>query len=160
MKKEEFDYYIFVDYSENLIGYIIIKKEELKNCLPWIHKLKHYHHLKFRDIYLKTIKTIFEKNDVPECFCKHRITELRHNVELCSEVFEFCKNHLEKRIFISIDDRQYKGFMNFININKDILNKKRFTIVKEGELRLHSIEYKLNLIIDSLLNLKRTRQNK
>ena len=41
MKKEEFDYYIFMDYSENLIGYIIINKEKIKELLPKIIKLKH-----------------------------------------------------------------------------------------------------------------------
>jgi len=30
-KMKEFDYYIFIDYSENLIGYNIIEKEKLKN---------------------------------------------------------------------------------------------------------------------------------
>jgi len=41
-KMKEFDYYIFIDYSENLIGYNIIEKEKLKNLLPKISKLKHY----------------------------------------------------------------------------------------------------------------------
>ena len=32
-KKREFDYYIFIDYSENLIGYNIIEKEKVGELL-------------------------------------------------------------------------------------------------------------------------------
>ena len=102
------------------------------------------------------MKKLFQKNKILECLDKHRITELRQNVELCSEVFNFCKNKPQLKIFISVDDRQYKGFMKLIKI----VDGKRFTIVKEGKLRKNSNEYRLSLIIDTLLNLKRTRTNK
>jgi len=36
---KEFDYYIFIDYSENLIGYSIIENKKLKNLLN-IERLK------------------------------------------------------------------------------------------------------------------------
>ena len=42
MHKEEFDYYIFMDYSENLIGYIIIDNDKVDRLLSKITKLKHY----------------------------------------------------------------------------------------------------------------------
>jgi len=152
-KKIEFDYYIFVDYSENLIGYIVIDKNNIKECLSKISKLKHYKELKQKSLYLKSMKTLFDKNKILECLEKHRVTELRQNIELCSELFAFCKNKFNSKIFISVDDRQYKGFMKLMNV----LDGKRFTIIKEGKLKRHSVEYKLSLIIDSLLNLRRTR---
>jgi len=71
-------------------------------------------------------------------------------------VFDLCKNRPKSNIFISIDDRQYKGFMKLINI----LDEKRFTIVKECKLKKNSEEYKLSLIIDTLLNIKRVKDDK
>lgn len=154
--KRGFDYYIFIDYSEDIIGYIALDKQNIKNCLCKINKLKHYKELKHKREYLKSIKKVFQKDNILECLDKHRITELRHNIELCSEVFDLCKNRPKSNIFISIDDRQYKGFMKLINI----LDEKRFTIVKEGKLKKNSEEYKLSLIIDTLLNIKRVKDDK
>lgn len=119
-----------------------------------IPKLKHYKELKQKDLYLKSMKKSFDKNKILECLCKHKVSELRQNVELCSEVLEFCKSKPESEIFISVDDRQYKGFIKLI----EILDGKKFTIVKEGKLKKGSIEHKLSLIIDTLLNIKRTRK--
>jgi len=102
------------------------------------------------------MKKLFERNKILACLDKHRITELRQNIELCSEVFNFCKNKSQSKIFISVDDRQYRGFMKLI----EIIDGKRFTIVKEGKLRKNSEEYKLSLIIDTLLNLKRRKNSK
>ena len=152
-RKREFDYYIFIDYSENLIGYIILEKSKVKDCSSKISKLKHYRELRYKKQYLRAMKKLFEKNKILEYFEKHRITELRQNIELCSEVFDFCKNKLNSRIFISVDDRQYKGFMKLAKI----IDGKRFVIVKEGKLKKNSKEYQLSLIIDTLLNLRRIR---
>jgi hypothetical protein len=154
MGEREFDYYIFVDYSEDLIGYIILKNDQIKDCLSRASKLKHYKGLKQKKLYLQSMKNSFDKNEILRFLEKHRITELRQNIELCSEIFEFCKDKNNSNIFISVDDRQYKGFMKLLNV----LDGKRFTIVKEGKLKKHSLEYRLSLIIDTLLNLKRTRK--
>ena len=113
MGKKEFDYYIFIDYSDNLIGYIILSREQIKDCVLKTSKLKHYKELKQKKLYLKSMKNLFKRNKVLECLCKHKITELRQNIELCSEVFEFCKDKSESNIFISVDDRQYKGFIKW-----------------------------------------------
>ncbi len=156
MGKREFDYYIFIDYSENLIGYILLGKEQIKTCMAKISKLKHYKELKQKNLYLKSMKKLFDKNKILECLCKYKISELRQNVELCSEVLEFCKSKPESDIFISVDDREYKGFIKLVEISN--LDGKKFTIVKEGKLKKGSVEHKLSLIIDTLLNIKRTRK--
>ena len=155
MKKDEFDYYIFMDYSENLIGYSIISKERIKEILPKISKLKHYKGLRHKTQYLNSIKKIFEKEKILEIVSKYKITELRQNIEICSEIFEFCGKNPDSKIFISVDDRQYRGFMKIASI----IDGKKFKIVKEGQLKKDSKEYGMSLIIDTLLNLKRTRQN-
>jgi len=154
MKKEEFDYYIFMDYSKNLIGYIIINKEKINELLLKITKLKHYKELKHKKQYLSSMKKLFKRNQILEKVSKHKITELRQNIEICSEIFDFCKKKSKSKIFISVDDRQYRGFMKIASI----IDGKRFKIVREGKLKKGSAEYQMNLIIDTLLNLKRTRQ--
>jgi len=53
MGAKEFDYYIFIDYSEDLIGYILLCKDKLRDCLSKISKLKHYKELKNKKLYLK-----------------------------------------------------------------------------------------------------------
>ncbi len=101
------------------------------------------------------MKKLFDKSDILNTILRHKITELRQNIEVCSEIFDFCKKKTESKIFISVDDRQYKGFMKIASI----IDGKRFKIVKEGQLKNGSEEYQMSLIIDTLLNLKRTRQN-
>ena len=155
MYKEEFDYYVFMDYSENLIGYIIINKDKINELLPRISKLKHYKGLKHKIQYLNSMKIMFDKNKIFDLISKYKTSELRQNIELCSEVFEFCSKNPNSKFFISVDDRQYKGFMKIASI----IDGKRFKIIKEGKLKVNSAEYQMSLIIDTLLNLKRTRQN-
>jgi hypothetical protein len=101
------------------------------------------------------MKNLFEKNNLLNYLSKYRISELRQNVEICSEIFDFCINLNQSKIFVSVDDRQYKGFMKLASI----IDGKRFKIIKEGQLKKGSLEYQMNLIIDTLLNLKRTRQS-
>jgi len=152
--KEEFDYYVFVDYSEDLIGYVIIDRKKIEELLPKISKLKHYTKLKYKRQYLNSMKKLFVKNNILGSLRKSRITELRQNVEICSDIFDFCEKEIDSKIFISVDDRQYNGFMRLAKF----LDGERFTIIKEGKLKRGSVEYQMNLIIDTLLNLKRKKQ--
>ena len=152
--KKEFDYYIFIDYSEDLIGYMIIDKKRVKELLQKIIKLKHYTKLKYKKQYLNSMKKVFRKNKILDFLEKHKITELRQNIEICSDIFDFCRKKIKSKIFISVDDRQYNGFMRLAKI----LDGERFTIIKEGKLKKSSKEYRMNLIIDTLLNLKRRKQ--
>tara|TARA_Y100000310_G_scaffold67450_1_gene62777 strand:+ start:2464 stop:2931 length:468 start_codon:yes stop_codon:yes gene_type:complete len=152
--KEEFDYYVFVDYSENLIGYVIIGKDGVNELLSKIVKLKHYTKLKYKRQYLDSMRKLFDRNMVLDFVHKYEVKELRQNMEICSEIFDFCKKNFNSRIFISVDDRQYSGFMRLAKI----LDGKMFTIVKESKLKKGSEEYRMSLIIDTLLNLKRRKQ--
>ncbi len=144
-----------MDYSENLIGYIIINKQSLNELLPKITKLKHYKGLKNKVQYLNAAKRLFEKDRILDMVSKHKVAELRQNIELCSEILDFCRKESESKMFISVDDRQYRGFMKILSL----IDGKRFKIIKEGQLKINSPEYQISLIIDTLLNLKRTRQN-
>ena len=61
---KEFDYYIYIDYSENLIGYAIIDKEKVKDLLPKISRFRHYRDSRNRKIYLKHIKNTIKKDKI------------------------------------------------------------------------------------------------
>ena len=127
---------------------------KVKELRPKITKLKHYTKLKYKRQYLNSAKKLFKKNKILDSIDKHKIIELRQNIEICSDIFDFCEKNTDSKIFISVDDRQYNGFMRIAKI----LDGERFTIIKEGKLKKGSEEYQMNLIIDTLLNLKRRKQ--
>ena len=123
--RRDYDYYIFLDYSEGLVGYNIIEQKNIIN---------------------NTIK----KNKIKSYFEKIRIVEIRKNLDIFLEILEFVK---EKNcsIFISVDDYQYKYFSRLTEVVDGDKNK----IVKESELKKDSKEYKLSLVIDNLLNIEK-----
>src|SRR3989344_4607162 len=125
-----FDYYIFIDYSENLIGYSIIKRNNIEGLLPKIARFRHYKKLWGRKIYLKHIKNTIKKEKIRTYFEKIKITSKKKNIELFAEVLEFIKRHDTCIVFISVDDFQYKAFMKLVEIVND-----KTHVVKESELK-------------------------
>lgn len=154
MKTKEFDYYIFIDYSENLIGYNIIEKVKIKELLSKINKFDHYRGVKNKKLYLKAIKPRFEKENITQTLFKWKIRELRFNLEIFSDVIRFIKENDNCFLFLSIDDNQYKSFINLIKI----LSINNLKILKESEINKKSLEYRLSLIIDNMLNLERYKR--
>jgi len=152
--KKQFDYYIFIDYSDNLIGYNIIKKEKIKELLPKISKLKHYRDLKHKREYLNSMKKLFKKEKIDSLLLKKKIKESRNNMDIFIDVLEFIKKHDNCIIFVCVDDYQYKKFKKMVNI----IDCKKTKIVKESSLKKGSHEYRMSLIIDTKLNLERRKQ--
>ena len=154
---KEFDYYIFIDYSVNLIGYSIIERVKLMELIPKISKFTHYKKVKNKSSYIHAIKEIIEKNKIKEFFIKYKIKEMHQNMDIYFEVFEFLKQHFNCIIFISIDDHEYSNFEKFVKIIDG--NK---TIVKpESKLIKNTPEYRASLVLDTLLNIERLKkQNK
>ena len=151
---KQFDYYIFIDYSENLIGYNIIKKENIKELLPKISRFRHYKTSKNRKIYLNHIKKTIHRTKIKNYFEKIKIKPMRDNMDIFIEVLEFIKKHDNCIIFVSIDDYQYRKFRKIVNI----LDCKKTRVVKESSLKKGSPEYQMSLIIDTILNLERRKQ--
>ena len=146
------DYYIYLDYSERLVGYIIIEKEKLGAILPKISKFHHYKDIKHKKAYLFAIRKTIESKKILEDLLKHKIRELRENLYIFTEVIEFIKTNDNCVIFASIDDNQYRAFIRLL----DMIPDKGHTLVrKESDLKKGSTEYQLSLIIDTLLNIKR-----
>lgn len=152
----EFDYYIFIDYSVNLIGCAIIENKKLKELVPQISKFSHFKELKYKSSYIHSIKKIIDKNKVLDFFLKHKIKEMKQNMDIYLEILDFIKKHSNCIIFISIDDHEYPNFEKFVKIIDG--NK---TIVKpESKLIKNTPEYLASLVLDMLLNIERLkRQN-
>lgn len=153
-KEKEFDYYIFIDFSENLIGYNIIEKNKIGELLPKISKFRHYKRQPNRKLYIKHIKKTIKRENINSYFEKIKIKNIRKNVDIFIEVLDFIKKHDNCIIFISIDDFQYRIFKKMVKF----ADGDKTEIVKESQMKKDSIEYRLSLVIDNLLNIERRRK--
>ena len=151
MGAKQFDYYIFIDYSDNLIGYIIIEKLKIKYLLPKIFRFRHYREAGDKKLYLKNVKKTFKRENLLNYFLKHKIRETRQNIEIFLDIGEFIKNNPNCLIFASIDNKQYNNFQNFVKI----VNGENIKVVKESELKVGTVEYQISLVLDNWLNIER-----
>ena len=154
MREKEFDYYIFIDYSENLIGYNIIEKSKITELLSKITKLKHYNELEHKREYLNSMKKLFLRYNIPSYVLKMKINNVKDNIDLFSDILNFIKKHESSTIFISVDDFQFRSFNKLVQI----VDSDKAKIIKEGQLKKGSMEHKISLIIDTQLNLIRRQQ--
>ncbi len=148
---KEFDYYIFIDYSEDYLGYLIVSKEKIKEALLKTTKFKHYKEVRCKSAYIKSVKKSIQLNELYLLFDKIKIKKKCDTLEIYFEILNFLKNNFDKKIFICVDDKQYFSFQKMTNI----FNSKEVFIIKESKLNKYSSEYKLNLILDTILNLTR-----
>ena len=154
MGKKQFDYYIFIDYSESLIGYAIIENKKLKELLPKISRFRHYRSARDKSLYLKNIKNTIRIENIKALFFKLKIKETPKNIEIYSDVLEFLKNHENCIIFISIDNSQYPVFKKIVNI----LDGKNVVVKQESELIEGTPEYRASIVLDNLLNIERLKK--
>ena len=156
MGAKEFDYYIFIDYSENFLGYLIIEGNKIKELLPKISKFSHYRELKHKRTYLSSVRKIVNKNRICSHLCRLKIRKTEATPEIYSDILDFLKKHDNCLIFISVDNRQFKNFKKLVKIIDGINIK----VVKESELKKHTPEHKISLVLDTLLNLVRLKHDK
>lgn len=154
--EREFDYYIYIDYSENLIGYVIIEEKFINDLISKISRFRHYRGSKNRKIYLKHVHDTIKKEKIYSYLFKFKIKNMHYSIEIYADVLEFVKNHNNCVIFISVDDRQYIKFKKIVHI----IDGKKTKVVKESELKKGTVEYQMSLIIDNLLNIKRKQGKK
>ena len=145
------DYYIYLDYSERLVGYIIIQKEQIPHIIPKITKLHHYKNIKNKKGYINSIKNIFDKNKIEQHLLKCKIKDLKDNLSVFADIIDFVKKYDNCKIFASIDNNQFNAFMRLLSM---IPHKTHVTVTKESDLKKGSLEYKLSLIIDTKLNIE------
>ena len=151
---KEFDYYIFIDFSENLIGYSIIERSKLKELLPKILRFRHYKDAKNRKLYLKNINKAIKRNNLQIFFLKLKIKGMHKNMEIYLDVLEFLKKHENCIIFISVDNRQYSAFRKMVNI----VDGENVIVKQESELIKGTPEYQVSLVLDNMLNIERLRK--
>ncbi len=151
----EFDYYILIDYSVNLIGYGIIENRTLKEMLHLISKFAHYNEVRNKSSYIHSIKKTIDKNNIHSLFVKYKIREMRDNIEIYLDVLQFLKGHSQCIIFISVDNHEYPNFKKFVNI----VDGGKTLVKPESALVLGSPEYKASLVLDTLLNIERLRRD-
>jgi len=156
MGKKEFDYYIYIDYSENYLGYLIIEKEKIREFLPRISKFAHYRELKHKKAYLNSIRKIIDKNKICDHFCKLKVRKTEATPEIYSDILDFLKNHDNCLVFICVDNKQFLNFKRLVNI----IDGENIKVVKESELKKHTPEYKISLVLDTLLNLARLKNER
>lgn len=154
--RKDYDYYVFLDYSEDLIGYNIIEQKKIIELLPKISRFEHYKGRKNRKIYLKHIIKTIKREKIKSYFEKIKIGESRKNVELFIEILEFIKNNKNCIIFLSVDDYQFKKLKKLLFL----VDGENTDIRKESELREGTPEYQVSLVIDNLLNIERRKQGK
>lgn len=151
-QKMAFDFYIFIDYSDDLIGYNIIEREKVKILLVKIVKFGHYKEERHKGTYLAKIKNTIKKSSLIPLLYKFKIKHMRDNLVIFLEVIEFVKSNDNCVIFLSVDNNQYNAFTKLLDM---IPHKEHTTIVKESELKEDSVEYRLSLIIDNMLIIER-----
>ena len=189
MGAKEFDYYVFIDYSENYLGYLIIENGKVREFLPKISKFAHYRELKHKKAYLDSIRKVVDKNKVCSHFCRLKIRKTEATPEIYSDILDFLKKHDNCLVFICVDNKQFinyhktlMGFVSWVlrfpknlqvkdyNINVvdflrikklvSIIDGKNIKVIKESELKKHTPEYKISLVLDTLLNLARLKNDK
>lgn len=153
MGAKQFDYYLFIDYSENFLGYFIIENRKIKEFLPKISKFAHYKEVKNKSAYIHSIKKIIDKHKILSYSLKTKIRKTTETPEIYSDILEFLKEHDNCLIFISVDNKQYSNFERLVKII-DGANTK---VVRESELKKDTFEHKISLVLDTLLNIERIK---
>jgi len=156
MGAKQFDYYVFIDYSEDYLGYLIIERDKIKEFLPKISKFAHYRELKHKGAYLKSIKQRIDEHEVCSHFCRLKIRRVTDTPEIYSDILEFLNVHHKCLVFISVDNKQYSNFEKIVKI----IDGANIKVVKESELKKQTPEYRISLVLDTLLNLTRLKNVK
>ena len=140
MGAKQFDYYIFIDYSKNFLGYLVVEKEKISEFLTKISKFSHYKELKHKYAYLHSIKKIIEKNKILSYPLKMKIRKTTDTPEIYSDILEFLKKHDSCLIFISVDNKQYSNFERLVKI----IDGTNIKVVRESEIKKDSFEYRIS----------------
>ena len=152
-KRREFDYYIYIDYSENWLGYMIIERGKINEFMSKIYKFSHYRNLKHKSAYITSIKKRIKRDKILSYILKNKIKRIINTPEIYSDILEFLKKHDNCLIFISVDNKQFSNFERLVKI----IDGKNIKVVKESELKKDSKEYRMSLVLDTLLNIVRLK---
>jgi len=69
---------------------------------------------------------------------------------------DFLKKYDNCLVFVCVDDKQFRNFDRIVRI----VDWKNTRVIRESRLKKHTPEYKINLVLDTLLNLARLKDDK
>ena len=98
------------------------------------------------------MKTRFRREGIIGLLLKWKIRKVRLNLDIFTDIIEFVKKNDYCAIFMSVDNNQYYAFTKLLEI---LPHQRHLIILKESKLKKGSVEYKLSLIIDTMLNIER-----
>lgn len=154
MKHKKFDYYIFIDFSENLIGYNIISNEKIVELLPKISRFRHYKEIRDKKVYLKNVRKTMKRDSIKSYFLKFKVKKLYKNADVYADILQFIKKHDNCIIFISVDNRQFDAFRKLVGF----VDGEKVVVKKESELERGTFEYQVSLVLDNALNIERNKK--
>ena len=149
---KKIDYYIFIDYSNDLIGYNIVEYGKLHLILLQIIKFRHYKEERHKRTYILKIKREIKNSNLTNLLLKQKISPIKDNLLIFAEVIEFIKKFDNCIIFMSVDNNQFNAFIRLLEM---IPHKDHVIVRKESDLKRNSPEYQLSLIMDTMLNIER-----
>ena len=82
MGAKEFDYYVFIDYSEGILGYMIIENGKMKDLLPKILKFGHYRKIRHKASYIRSIQNRIDREGIKEYLFKLKIKKVVDSPEI------------------------------------------------------------------------------
>jgi hypothetical protein len=153
-KREDYDFYIFMDYSENLLGYTIISQKKMLELIPKISKFSHFKSHKNKKVYLQHIRKTIRRESILSFFEKIKIDKVNKNVDLFIEILQFIKRHNNCVLFLCVDDYQFRKLRKLISL----IDRENTDVRRESELKKGTPEYQTSLVIDNLLNIERLRE--
>ena len=112
--------------------------------------------MKHKKAYLDSIRKVVDKNNVCSHFCRLKIRKTEATPEIYSDILDFLKKHDNCLVFICVDNKQFINFKKLVSI----IDGKNIKVIKESELKKHTPEYKISLVLDTLLNLARLKNDK
>ncbi|MEK6855933.1 MAG: hypothetical protein AABX66_02120 [Nanoarchaeota archaeon] len=74
-------------------------------------------------------------------------------MEIFLDVLEFLKRNPKSIVFISVDDRQFLAFNKIVSL----LISEKIIIKRESQMIKGTPEYRVNLVLDNLLNIERLK---
>jgi hypothetical protein len=151
----DFNYHVFVDYSLDHIGYIIVESKNLKGIMKLTRKLHHYSEIKHKDKYIKDILKNVKWKNIDSLIMRKNFVKLETDLKVIDEILGFIKENQGEIIFISISDHYYYSFMKLVELLEGNHN---FLIVKKSDIKKDSFEYRLSLLLETELNLKRRKK--
>lgn len=98
MGKLNFEYYIFIDYSEDFLGYLIISQKKISEALKNTLKFAHYRHVKNKRAYLKSIRDRTNNQNLRQYFIT-KVRKTSENFEIYNDILAFLKENPKKTYF-------------------------------------------------------------